>query len=171
MEQKLKDKLDKAIAIYRQKAEQFKAEFDAFIKEMLTDDIRSMIKSIVESTHRTYHYPLGGENIWIHYDRTYPEICAKENNETICYFSVSYPTQPYYNNGDIVRLAMLTDKLADKQKWFKLLQDNAKDIIADICKQYKDLTEAQSDKLDKILDMLDINDEPTRHIKVTVEWI
>ena len=175
MEQKLKDKLDRAIAIYNKKAKEFNTDFARFFNEMLPKDIREMIRTIMDSTNRTYQYTLNGKSLYL--DGTVGwaacRICKYNSDDRICVFDADIIDTPLrqYNDVTIDGLKRKTEMLTCNQRWFKILQDNACEIVADICQRYKELTEKQSDTLDSIFSMLDAKENPTKHVKVTVEWI
>lgn len=171
MEQKLKDKLDKAVEIYNDKAAEYMENFNTFKYEMFPKDIQNMLATIVDATHLVYSYPLCDKVIWIDLSPLRLKIIDKKGNQTICDFCSKQFYGYKYDDYTLTELKRYTEKLNLNQHWFEILQDNTCEIVTDICQKYKGLIEKQSDVLDDILKMLDIDENPTKHIKVTVEWI
>ena len=172
MEQKLKDKLDKAVEIYNNKAKKYMEDFNALKNEMFPKDIQNMLTTIIDATRLVYSYPLCDKVIWIDLSPVTLKIIDKEcANQTICNF---YSGQFYgyrYDDYTLTELKRYTEELNLNQHWFEILQDNACEIVTDICQKYKKLTERQSDTLDNIFSMLNAKENPTKHVKVTIEWI
>ena len=185
MEEKLSKRLDEAIRIYDDKAVKLTQNFDAFIKEMLTDDIMNMIATIVDvKGSDTYEMTIQSKS-----DTPYPTITkyiisiniykrvtiadAQHRHVEGCYsFRPSLIGGDYQHDDNILRrLKDFTKQLNNCQHWFEILQDNACQVITDICEKYKSITEKQANMLDDIFAMLDVKANPTKHVKVTVEWI
>ena len=170
MEQKVKDKIDKAVAIINERIDEFNINAEAIKKEVFTEELREMLNTIVESKmNSTYRFDLS-DGRWFEYDG-----CLKVGGS-------SYPSM-YFNFGsskikvhdyteDIIEnLEYYSRSLSQKNEDLRLFNNSVKDIIEDITKEYKEITEKQSSALDDILASLDKKYEPVKHIKVTIEWV
>ena len=171
MEQKLKEKLDKAAEIIKIQRAEYKEQFEQFIKNMFTSEIKTMLEAIMDARHANYYFNnLTNDGTCLIYQRNhvYPYI---ENKILSHHFWLCEEFHPAYRDHDFNNLKCCIANLRENQKWFKALQDKAPEIIKDITQKYKDITETQSEKMDEIFELLDVEYEPTKHIKVTVEWI
>ena len=172
MEQKLKDRIDEAAKILNKQKAEYKAQFNEFMKNMFTPEIKEMIYTIIDATNTEYCFENFDADKRLTYSKTStrPYVRTKHGD---CYhsFGLYGSIGIKYVNDDFCELESHIKNLRENQKWFKVLQNKAPEIIQDITQKYKDITETQTDQMDEIFRMLDVEQEPTRHIKVTVEWI
>ena len=177
MEQKLKDKIEIAARELAEKQNRFYASVKEFNDHFITDDIRTMINAIYDAG-LSYTYTFGEYIFWI---SQFGDLRIKQHNNVVLTMFSScnvlknekvYRCNKYrYTNEAISIIKTSTERYLKEVEYFKLLQDVAEDIIRDITTKYRQVVETQADSLDNILDMLDCKEEPTKHIKVTVEWV
>ena len=173
MEQKLKDQLKMAADMLRTQKAEYEAQFEEFIKNMYTPEVKTMLDTIIDASNKSYLFAnLTSDGKSLCHQRNYrhPEIrsCGGALHHS---FGLYGNFELRYRDRDFEELESHIKNLRKNQKWFKVLQDKAPEIIQDITQKYKNITETQTDKMDKIFKMLDVEQEPARHIKVTVEWI
>lgn len=172
MEKKLMEKIDKATVELNDKINTFHEEVKKFFKDAFgNEDLLKMVDTINDAKYKGYSYKIGNYYLTINerrvvalrYDDRY-DACV------VTTFNVCMPTKNY-SDKYIDHLKGRAQELVKEQKWFKQIVEETPNIIEDITTQYKNIVERQSDTLDEIFNMLDVQEEPTKHIKVTVEWI
>ena len=178
MEQKMIDKIDKAHTLLEEKIDKFDKEVSQFFNEsFLNKDILQMVSVIDDANYWGYNYKMekGYFGIFPNYPNGMPRIVLKKhesrNSEIIAHFTVYNSYHKEYTEKYIERLKYMATLLNKEYVYFEEVKEKAKDIIEDITNQYKAITEKQSETLDSVFEMLDVDEEPTKHIKVTVEWI
>ena len=173
MEKKLMEKIDKAVAILNDNIKAFYEEKENFFADAFrNEDVLKMINIITDADHRGYSYQLNSRFLTIRGDgyiaiRYSPIYDAS----VVTNFGIDAINGIKYTDSFIDNLKRRTEQLNENQKWFKRVVEETPNIIEDITTQYKNIVERQSDTLDEIFAMLDVEEEPSKHIKVTVEWI
>lgn len=174
MEQKIVEKMEMAIKLFEEKVKKFNYDAKIFCEETFTEDIREMLEVITDATRCNYSYSI--------------EVDCKQYKIMVFSVAAAYSVEDFdrhpaghhfqYNlkefsidDRGLEILRFKTKELENYIKWLHIVQNNAKDIIEDITSTYKKLTEEQNDKVDSVLELLGAEYEPTKHIKVTVEWL
>lgn len=174
MEKKIVEKMEMAIELFEEKAERLNYDAKIFCEETFTEDIRKMLDVIIDVTRCNYSYSV--------------EVDCKRYKIIIFNRTASYSVEDFdrrpaksffqYDLKDfsiddrgLNYLKREAKELDIYIKWLHIVQNNAKNIIEDITSRYKKLTEEQNDKVDSVLELLGAEYEPTKHIKVTVEWL
>ena len=172
MEKKIVEKMEMAIKLFEEKVEKFNYDAKIFCEETFTEDIREMLEVIADATRCNYSYSI--------------EVDCKRCKIIVFSGVAAYSVEAYdsarhyfqYNlkefsidDRGLDHLEREAKKLDIYIKWLHIVQNNAKNIIEDITSKYKKLTEKQNDKVDSVLELLGAEYEPTKHIKVTVEWL
>ena len=173
MEKKLMERIDKAVAILNNNIKAFYEEKENFFTDAFRNkDVLKMINTITDTDRRGYSYRLNSCYLTIREDGyiaiRYQPMCDATAKTS---FSIDTINSIKYTDSFIDNLKRRTEQLNESQKWFKRVVEQTPAIIEDITTKYKNITEKQSDTLDEIFTMLDVEEEPTKHIKVTVEWI
>lgn len=179
MEKKVKEKIDLAIDTFKEKSVQYDKEAAEFLDELFTEDIWKMIETIADGHTsvalydviiddckkciRFYPYA-GGHKV---------RVAASYGDNEYSQFRMRHAIskRDSYNSSDILCLENCIEKYNENVKYLNYVKEHAEDIIETITQKYKNLTETQTDVIDKLLADLDADFEPTKHIKVTVEWI
>ena len=179
MEQKIVEKMEMAIKLFEEKVEKFNYDAKIFCEEIFTKDIRKMLEVIKDSMRCDYYYRIKingtAYKIIIHdllgvYTVKYDSRIVDDKIFASHIFKYCLDEFSIDDRG-LEHLKSQTYELENYIKWLHIIQDNAEDIIEDITSEYKKRTEEQNDKVDTVLELLGAEYEPTKHIKVTVEWL
>ena len=182
MEQKVMEKLDRTINELRTKQEWHNQKLIEWRNEMFKPEIQDMVKTIVNSTKVVYRYKIkaGDKSSYddIYFNATYEiyfnYVITKKHLETrlaSLKTVTTFATQYAYIDETIEQVKNQAERLQQEEEWLNVLIDKSADILEDITQKYKEVSEKQTDQLDNILSMLDVESEPTKHIKVTIEWV
>lgn len=174
MEKKNMDKIDQIYDIVEKRMNDINSKFDALLKEFLTPEMVSMIEVIRDTTRSNYQYRFDTNK------KIVIGKCPLTNWAFGCYmngdngnkvFKINRICHTGYDDYAIRCLEEKTDEINEVEEYYKLITINIKDIINNITEQYRVISETQSNKLNKILSNLGTDYTPTKHIKVTVEWV
>jgi hypothetical protein len=170
MEQKVKDKIDKADVIINDKIDEFNINAEAIKNDVFTEELREMLDTICEQTGR-YKFKLS-DVYWFEYDgKDWIRVCSCRYSAMRFEFVADKIKGYDYTNEIIESLKYYSQSLSQQNEALCLFNNSIEDIITDITAKYKEITEKQSDALDNILASLDTEYVPYKHIKVTVEWV
>lgn len=169
MEKEIMNKIDRATEELRKRNNVIKEKRNAFYSEVLTTEIRKMLLVIIESDRCAYKIRLNDQAIFCITDRFcfHMELGGKTIS-SLDYFCIS---SPEYTEYCIKKLEELTNLTMNTEYYYELLYNNIEKIINDITVRYKAISETQSNKLDEILNKLDVNYTPTKHVEITIKWI
>jgi len=171
------NKTTKVMWSLMEKTDELNRKFNALVKEILTEDIKKMIDEINKAEYRDYflyEFPncylrfgyeddKGKSVSMTLYDvsgisRRLPCVCSFENyNDTI----ESY----------LAYLKTAAERYKRRKEWYDLLYNNVEDIIDYITEKYKNCVTDQSKLIDDIFSCIGEDKEPTKHIKITVEYV
>lgn len=171
MEKRIKENLELAIDAYNEKRKIYDIEAAKFLNELFTEDVWKMIDVLLDGRRyvNLYDIPYG------EYLRFYDDKMITISRGDYCYskFRIDRYIQKEnsYDSCTINSLTECVKHYNEQVKYLNYVKEHAEDIIETITQKYKDLTETQADAIDKVLADLDADFEPTKHIKVTVEWI
>lgn len=181
MEQKIMEQIDKAQAIVEKKVKYLQERYDSLNGEVFTPEIISMLDVLKEKY--IYKMPLD-ECIKIGNKETLDRIYSisfingKYDNKWIgLAFNeeikprISYFHEKEYTDYHIDRLESKIKIIDKREKELDFLENNIGNLIDFITEKYKEIVEKQVDRMADILSELDYEEEPIRHIKVTVEWL
>lgn len=178
MEQRIIEQIDKAYEIYISKGAALDERYETLQKEIFTDEIKEMIRLLDQYFIRHMKLDCYVNSAYAKYGKL--TFCRKRsfNAELTFGLWVNDDLRPYANYFDkkytaecISRIQNGIDTLKKSEIIMEILEENAKDLVEYIAKMYKEKTETQAEQMAKILADLDYEDEPIKHIKVTVEWI
>lgn len=162
MDEKVKNRLFEAADILNAELAKYNADVRDFRREMFTDDICQMMNTVCNSSGMEYTYKTEDNISFSMYNFSFKGISIECNYGKII---------PKADDSTLRSIYHIAKELEKSKQAFKLLQDEADNIIKDITTKYKSVTESQNAKLDEVFAMLKGYDAPVRHIKVTVEWI
>lgn len=173
MEKEIMDKIIRATEELRKRNDVIKEKRNAFYSEVLTTEIRKMLLVIIESDHCAYKINLStGSNdqaiLCITDGFGFHMESGGQTISNLDYFCIS---SPEYTEYYIKKLEDLTNLTMNTEYYYELLYNNIEKIINDITTRYKAISETQSNKLDEILNKLDVNYTPTKHVEITIKWI
>jgi hypothetical protein len=185
MEKRNEERLKRAIADFIKQYKEYNVRVETFMKEFWTPEVNNMYETIVDAFKRRntfYGDKYHNKNINVNgcefrpftnsYSIFYVENQPVGYTHSTCAENlIIHYTHNCLENEDINNLSISIHDLHSCMEMFKILQDNAEDIINIITSLYKEVTEKQSDELDKVFEELGIEEPKTRHIKVTVEWV
>lgn len=170
MEQRIKDRIDEAYKIIIEREIKHNQKWEVFVDEWYTNEIREMLKTITDFTCRKFGIRFGEEGRgYIYLDQSQIQLTL-DANHVPCRVDTIEPIKEY-RDYTITNLESHANKIARCETVLGMLQEDMPQIIEAIADKYKEITEAQTDKLDKIFETLDIEEKPMKHIKVTVEWL
>jgi hypothetical protein len=162
MDEKVKNRLFEAVDILNAELVKHNEAVCDFKTELFTDDVCQMIDTICNSRGLEYTYKTEGKTLFSMYNFSFNGISIR------CKYGKIIPKA---DDSTLDSICHIAKELERSKQAFKLLQDEAGNIIKDITTKYKSVTESQNAKLDEVFAMLKGYDAPVRHIKVTVEWI
>lgn len=87
------------------------------------------------------------------------------------YFTLPAFPQKEYSKWMISRLEEEIQHDKKVEDLLSLIEDSMEEIISDISNEYKSISEQEGDTLDELLSQIDYDVTPTKHLKITVEWI
>lgn len=168
MEKKLMDKIDKAWELVKEKEKKHNAEWKEFNAEWYTKEIKEMIYVIVDKKKDYYHIKFAdGMELSLHKDEMriyyggYRTLMELDEIKPIT----------LYDDDLIKRIAKHAKDIETAHNIMKELREHIQEVINNITQKYKEITEEQTRQIDNVFKMLDIQDDPIKHIKVTVEWV
>lgn len=165
MEQKVIEKLDLAVKTLNEKIKIYNEESYIFRSELFTEDVWKMIFTIMDGDSYLIMDNIGNDSWSLRF-------CADRDIFFLGRDFKAYElTNIRHNSHTIDVLKKRTKDYNKSVEALNYLKENAKEIIDWITDNYKAITERQTDELDSILADLDADFEPTKHIKVTVEWV
>lgn len=171
MEKRIEENLELAIDAYNEKRKRYDIEAAEFLGELFTEDVWKMIDVLLDGRRyvELYNAPYGDRL------RFYDDKMITINRGDFCYsnFRIKKYIQKEnsYDSRTIDGLTECVKHYNEQVKYLNYVKEHAEDIIETITQKYKDLNETQTDAIDKLLADLDADFEPSKHIKVTVEWI
>ena len=172
MEQKVMEQIDKAYELAESKATALRKRYETLINELFTDEIISMIqllhkygiKEMDTSGLQWNRIRFARKNNGNTVDAV---LWAGGSGETPCVdmWEKDYSPCGIFHLKEMVRFIQRGEEMV------KFFEDNAEELIRFITQKYKYYTEEEMEELAQILSDLDYEEEPIKHIKVTVEWI
>lgn len=173
MEQIYIDKFDE----YREKAmlkyEAFKKEYETFINEFFTEDIKDMLRALPLINGDTLVFKMPDDTM----------IRIKKYSE------IYYKTQviaPYCVSSDIRNRLYCDSRFSYEEgkrlfddfinihntryELFCYIRDHVQDVVDAIAKAYEETTKKRLEELKRYDKLFEISDGKVKHIKVTVEW-
>lgn len=176
MDQRIIDKIHSiAEEIYRQELA-LQKEINEYTNNLFTPEVREMMKAIKDAKGDQFYlyYVEGKARIEIWYESCVIDI----SNGKYC--------SPHFERlGEgLIDLSKLqegssgisvikrhTEILQEQREMFEYFQDNAEVLLEEIVDIYENIVNKQLATLDEISTMLNIDEKPIKHIKVTVEYI
>ena len=165
MEQKIMNKIDKAVAAINKRIEEDTQRVSYLYDEVFTEEIRNMLDVIPVDK---YGYCIA-DDMYLYFDKRHfihikDEHCRDTSFELHC-ISASY------DDSGIKTIEIMTNRLIEQQRYLDKIYETAHLVIDDIITRYRRETENQEDRLDAALSALNAETKPVRRIKVTIEWI
>lgn len=177
MEQKIMEQIDKAQLIVEEKIKYLQERYDNLNKEVFTPEIISMIKVINER----YIYEMKLDEVITIGNNRYDSISFKNGDYGNYWIGLAFNRKyrprildfhiKEYTDSHIARLESIIETIHKTEMALDFLEDNVEDLISFITMKYKEFTEDQADRMTNLLSKLDYEEEPIKHIKVTVEWL
>ena len=172
MEQKVVDRYDMTLKLLNERIAEFNRDKETFFSEFFTDEIKSIIKSIIVSTNRSMEFVLSDEWILVINSSFYPEFFKPTNpNNRHTFYVGELNKDKELNRGRVVQLENYVKQFRLIKNIFEMFVDQAEKILCDIVTEYRSINEECMDKLNGVMSMLDGDVEDIKHIKITVEWV
>lgn len=170
MEKRIEEKIKFTIEEFNKSVDEFNATTSQFFEELLTDDIKRMVKETCNFNHVSRNDYLYCRDIGSFYitDDGVPEI--RVNGDIVSKFCMDR-TRTAINDYSIRDLKWDAQKFKQHKKCFEFAKSNAEELIKEVINKYEKTMKQQTSELDNILDDLGVEYTNTKHIKVTVEWI
>ncbi len=165
MEQKIMNKIDKAVAAINKRIEEDTQRVSYLYDKVFTEEIRNMLDIISVDK---YGYCIA-DDMYLYFDKRHfihvkDEHCRDTSFELHC-----IPTS--YSDSGIKTIEIMTNRLIEQQRYLDKIYETAHLVIDDIITRYRKETENQENRLDAALSALNAETKPVRRIKVTIEWI
>ena len=175
MDKKNMEKIDMLYELVAKRNRQLEERYKAIKESLFTPDMKKIMQTLYE-----------------HFKK---EIKFKESSVTLRFVdtsSIDHPvfTLQYLENGcspvmikpwdlgykeyteSMIRtLENHVKKAKEIDKRLTFIEDHAEEFVKRIGEYYAKYVENESDKLDELLREMDCEMTPTKHLKVTVEWI
>ena len=168
MEMKIVDKIDKATEIINNKIENNLKRVTYLNQEVFTKEIKDMIKVI--EVHGTYYYPITKDR-YICFDHDSKGIRIANQSFQVITNLIESKISQEYNDFGISTIENTVNRVLKHEKYLDAITEKAEEIINNIVNNYKKETEEQESRLNTVLDALNVDTKPIKHIKVTIEWI
>lgn len=170
MEAEVIERLEKAYDMVREKEIAHNEKWRISKEEWYTPEVREMLETITNKTHQYMVFGLDdGYEMFIdnHYIKFY-----KNRGQTIdLTLDKLLPDRCSHNDETIRLVERHVNDLNTAEIVFNNLTEKIPEIIKRITEVYKITTENQMSRLDDIFAMLDVDEQPIKHVKVTVEWV
>lgn len=167
MEQIVKDKIDKAYEALAAKIEAHNNAVDEFEKEFFTPEIEQLLKDYeVNTRHNFLVKHMGDDYIEMRRYSTFHKMVT--HNRSLNLDQLSPKT---YDDSCIYDMTRKETLLKGRSEDFAFILNHAEDIAREIVEDYKMRNEKRNDELDNLLAQLDVENEPSKHIKITIEWV
>ena len=161
------DKIDKAYDALQEKCKRHNERYDEFKNGFLSESFSQIVKDQIENVG----------NIIVSYDgynfTIYPDYIrfakGRIHGEDSFYENIGYSKG--YADWCIRYMNSTAHKLNQRTAALDVLESHAEDIVRKITEAYKIHNEACDKELDSLMEMLDMPEEKSKHIKVTVEWV
>lgn len=169
MEQIVKDKIDKAYEALAAKIEAHNNAVDEFEKEFFTPEIEQSLKDYEVNTRHNFSIRhMGEDDDWIEM-RKYSTFHKMITNNRSLNLDRLLPKA--YDDDCIYDMQRKETLLKGRSENFTFILNHAEDIAREIVEDYKTRNEKRNDELDNLLAQLDVENEPSKHIKITIEWV
>ena len=169
MEQIVKDKIDKAYEALEAKIEAHNNAVDEFEKEFFTPEIEQLLKDYEVNTRRNFSIRhMGEDDDWIEM-RKYSTFHKMITNNRSLNLDRLLPKT--YDDSCIYDMTRKETLLKGRSENFAFILNHAEDIAREIVEDYKTRNEKRNDELDNLLAQLDVENKPSKHIKITIEWV
>lgn len=156
-------RIDKAYDMLRKQIEEHNERLNQFKEEFWTKNIQDMFKIVKESCSK--YVTALTEDGKIVFDLSAFSIGDDHCWMTDCIGSNNHDKETVNN------ISYYASKLERSKKVLELFMEYAEEIIETIALSYQEIVESQNDKLDKVFEILGVDEPKTKHIKVTVEWV
>ena len=173
MEQKNVERISKAIDLLNAKTNAHNKEVKEFMSEFYNEEMQKVYDTILDAKDclklrgsDVPEFKINGHNFKI---TTSGHVFV--DNQQIEYTRCQLDKKKSYENGFINQLEWGTADYNNAINAFEILLENVEKLICDVVAMYREVSEKQSSRLDKVFEGLGIDEPKTKHIKVTVEWI
>lgn len=173
MEQKNVERISKAIDLLNAKTNAHKKAVHDFMAEFYNEEMKRIYNSILDARgcfglcgRRVPEFKINGHCFEI---TTSGHVFV--DKQQIEYTRCNLNKKSSYENCDINQLEWGAADYNKATNAFGILLENVEELICDIVIMYREVSEKQSSRLDKVFEGLGIDEPKTKHIKVTVEWI
>ena len=166
MEKKIMNKIDTAVAIINKKVDEDIQRLGTLYDEVFTKEIRDMLDVIPMAK---YGYRIA-DDMYLWFDGNHC-IHVQDRDCVDTSFSLNSHISANYNDAGIRLIERMTDRLARQERYLDKIYETADIVIDDIVTRYRKETEEQENRLNTVLDALDVAVKPVKRIKVTIEWI
>ena len=173
MEQKNVERISKAIDLLNAKTNAHNKEVKEFMSEFYNEEMKMIYNTILDAKHclglcgnSVPEFKING-----YYFKVTTSGHVLVNNQQIEYTRCNLNKKRSYESGDINQLEWGVADYNNATNAFEILLENVEELICDIVTMYREVSEKQSSRLDKVFEGLGIDEPKTKHIKVTVEWI
>lgn len=169
MEKEMMDKIDKIRDDLRKKIELHNKRYDEFYKEFFTDDIKKIVKDLLDNKididmnlNDEYKLCIKAGNIVI--------ICDKEREHFLNLDKFCGKNGENYDDESLRKLKIKTEYFNQSEKMLNAFINNADSVIKFISDKYTETNNNRADLINEIMDLLDLDEPKEKHVKITVEW-
>ena len=168
MEKKNMDKIDTLYDYVVQKREELKERKINIYDALYNEDMKNIMRVLAD------HYI---DTIAINNDSI--EFASRNGRKIKCFdlyincygFEIHDIVNKTYDSNMIDKLSNRIEYYKELEQRILFIENNIGEIVSKITDKYKEITEKESDRLDKLLSLIDYDTTPMKHLKITVEWI
>jgi len=166
MEKKNMDKIDILYDYAKDNRNKLKERLNSLTKSFYTDDMKEILKTIMQHNSGYYIY-IPDTDIKISFWNT----CNFRLGINSCKLQLYNFFEKDYDIATINRLEQEIRDEKDLEEKLSLIEDNMEKIMLTISNTYKEISEKEGGKLDELLSQINYDVAPTKHLKITVEWV
>lgn len=168
MEKKNMDKIDTLYDYVENNRDKLEERIHSLEESLYTNDMIKILETI-KQYNPYYEIHISQDNI--NYDIRFwngSTFRLRINYEPL---SLNGFRSKQYNNKAISYLEseIQAEKILENQ--LSIIEDNMEEIISNISSKYKTVSEKEGDALDNLLNQINYDTTPTKHLKITVEWV
>ena len=167
MEKKNMDKIDILYDYAKNNRNKLIERLGSLTRSFYTDDMKEILKTIMQHDSGYYIY-IPDTKIKIDFWSSYRDFRLGINSRKLQLFNF------FEKNYNIATIDRLEREIRDEKNFeekLSFIEDNMEKIMLTISNTYKEISEKEGGKLDELLNQINYDVAPTKHLKITVEWI
>lgn len=166
MEKKNMDKIDILYDYANNKKDELKKRLGEIRQSLYAKDMKTIISALLD--HNIDHIDIEDTRVFIGSNESYGKFFDIGLAGGL---NIPEMVTKTYDKDMINHLNYVIEQYNCTDSELSFIEDFMDVIVSEISDIYKEITEKESDDLDKLLDLINYDVAPTKHLKITVEWI